>query len=588
MSKKRRGRKPHHRGGRVTPKATAAGSRPLHFDDGYVKEPEVHPLAYLAELLTEDHPMSLLDAASALAWAADPKDFDLEEPERTRDPSALVETLIRRDDPSTTGLLGAFAVLLDDEVTRRRCAEEVARRRWSTPEWFRSLGDVTIRRFVLATEVLGDGENVFLELQWPTGQLMTVTAFVDHNLGGAVKDAFSVPITVEEMRFVLQDEAETADLTFEDIDPADARILLEDAIDRANRTWPPLESDTWPMSQPLLRWVLRLLPAGGTLSEWKEWSEEELAALEQAFLDSPRGRSLPPEVRSLVDPIIWYGTGYGHGDPYRWGPPRVEILLLDWFPRKVLAPTHELESLPYVLRTFIQWAHEEAGIPERLTAETLAVIDEYAADYLEAIADEDRPQGVDALLSAMSVTPQEDDDDWSATWAARMREINVRQVGGEDAYNELGDDPLPDEPLVLDRVPDDIRARVARVGGLVDEVCEDFFGDVELRTACRRILVDAAAGDPVVFRRRSKDEPIAGAVCWVVAKTNGILGHGDSGPMLSTLGLKGSVSQRAEPLLRAVGAEGWSSYEPYLGSPRYLTSRRRRSIIDHREGRWPR
>lgn len=134
-------------------------------------------------------------------------------------------------------------------------------------------------------------------------------------------------------------------------------------------------------------------------------------------------------------------------------------------------------------------------------------------------------------------------------------------------------------------MPDDIRDRVLRIAELIEQVCDEFFGDVELRTACRRFLADAAAGDPAVFRRRSKDEPLAGAVCWVVANANGKLDHGDTGQMLSVLGLKGSVSGRAEPLLRAIGAgDLFSSYDPHLGTPRYLTSARRDGIIRRRDG----
>lgn len=585
MSKKRRGRKPHHRGGRVTPKGTGARSRPRHFDGGFGGPVDDHPLVHIAGLLAQDHPLALLDTASSMVWSMDPETTGFDDGPAV-DPSELLDSLLLHDDPATTGLLGAFALLLDDELARRRCAREVSKRRWSTPAWFRALGEVTVTNVAGSTEPLGDGENVYLELRWPTGQVLTVVAYLDHNIGGVVKDAVSVPIGVDKLRALLDDEANVDDLTFDDVDAADTRARLEEAIDWSNRMWPPIESDTWPLSQPLLRWALRLLPAGGRAPEPREWSEEELAAIEQAFLASAHGKALEPADESLVEPIVWYGTGYGHGDPYRWGGPRVEILLVDWFPRKVVAPYEELVRLPDVLRAFIRWAHGESGIAERRTDETLAVIDEYERDYLEAIADEDRPQGVDALFAAMGVVPR-DDDDWSATWSARMREINIREVGGEEAYEALHDDPLPDEPLALDRLPDDIRERVTRIGGLVDEVCEDFFGDVELRTACRRFLADAAAGDPEVFRRRSKDEPLAGAVCWVVAKVNRALGQGDSGAMLSTLGVKGAVSQRAQPLVRAVGAaDVWSSYEPYLGTPRYLTSGRRRSIVDRREGRW--
>lgn len=587
MSKKRRGGKHHRSGGRVTPKGTGA-ARPRHFDGSATRPVDEHPLAHVGALLRSDHPLDLLSMGSSMAWVMDPKQVELgAEPERT-DRTALLESLLAHDDPATTALLGVFALVLDDELARRRCATELAGRRWSTPPWFRALGEAVVERVVESVDPLGDGDNLHLELHWPTGQVLTIVAYIDHNLGSVVKDAFAVPMEVEEMIDVTRPHVDDRGITFAEVDPAAARARLEQAIDWSNRTVPLIETDTWPVIQPLLGWALRLLPADGEAPEPKEWEPEELDAIAERFLASPEAAGLEGADTDLVDHILWYGTGYGSGDPYRWGPPRVEILLLDWVPRKIIAPFEDLARLPTVLRAFIRWAHGEAGIAAELGAETLAVIDGYEGDYLAAIADEDRAQGVDALLEVFGF-PDDDDQfeiDWEARWAERFRSSHVRAVGGEEAYQALDAEPLPDEPLDLEVVPDDIRERVERIAGLVDQVCDEFFGDVELRTACRRFLADAAAGDPAVFRRRSKDEPLAGAVCWVVGNANGRLHHGDTGQMLSVLGLKGSVSGRAAPLLRGVGAgDLFSSYESHLGTPRYLTSVRREGMIRRRDGR---
>lgn len=571
----------------MTPKRTGA-ARPRHFGEHGSHPVDEHPLAYIGDMLRLDHPLDLLAVGSSMAWVMDPKQVGLgPEPERT-DRTALLESLLAHDDPATTALLGVFALVLDDELARRRCMTELAGRRWSTPPWFRALGDAVVARVVESVDPLGDGDNLYLQLHWPTGQVLTIVAYIDHNLGSVVKDAFAVPMEVEEMIDVTRPHVDDRGITFVEVDPAAARARVEQAIDWSNRTVPPLESDTWPVIQPLLRWALRSLPDGGEAPEPREWEPEELDTIVGRFLASPEAVGLDAADADLVDHILWYGTSYGSGDPYRWGPPRVEILLLDWVPRKIVAPFEELARLPIVLRAFIRWAHGEAGIPTELGAETLAVIDEYEDDYLAAIADEERAQGMDALLEVFGF-PDDDDQfeiDWEARWAERVRSSHVRAVGGEHAYQALDAESLPDEPLDLDVVPDDIRGRVQHVGCLVDRVCDEFFGDVEMRTACRRFLIDSASGDPAVFRRRSKDEPLAGAVCWVVGNANGRLHHGDTGQMLSVLGLKGSVSGRAEPLLRAIGAgDIFSSYDPHLGTPRYLTSGRREDMIRRRDGR---
>jgi hypothetical protein len=339
-----------------------------------------------------------------------------------------------------------------------------------------------------------------------------------------------------------------------------------------------METDTWPGTQPLLRWALRQLPAGGTTPEWREWTQREIDGIARAFLTSPLARDLEPDDEVLVDHLLWYGTGYGSGDPYRWGPPRVEILLLDWVPRKIIAPFEDLERMPLVAKAFIRWAHDSVGISVETTAGTLDVLDECTPEYLEAIADDDRPQGAAAVLAAMDLFG---DDVFS--YERIVREEGVRAVGSEEVYEALDEQPLPDEPLDLRHVAADVRERVERIATMADRVCTDHLGDVELRTACRRFLADVAAADPAIFRRRSKDETAAGAVCWIVAKANRRLGHGDTAPMLAALGLTGSVSQRAQPMLAAIGVEEFHTWHSHLGSPRYLTSARRRDLIERRE-----
>ena len=94
-----------------------------------------------------------------------------------------------------------------------------------------------------------------------------------------------------------------------------------------------------------------------------------------------------------------------------------------------------------------------------------------------------------------------------------------RAVGGEDALDKLDAVPLPDEPFAWAPIPADIHARVTEVLRLVDRCCDELL-DVEYRTACRRYLGRAAAADPEIFRRRSRAETAAAAICWGIGKAN--------------------------------------------------------------------
>jgi hypothetical protein len=160
-----------------------------------------------------------------------------------------------------------------------------------------------------------------------------------------------------------------------------------------------------------------------------------------------------------------------------------------------------------------------------------------------------------------------------------------RAVGGPQALDELDDAPLPDEPFAEERVPADVRERVAEVVELVDRCCDALL-DVEHRTAARRLLAAVAEGNPSIFRRRGRAETAAAAIVWLVAKANRRVGYGGdlaSKDLLDFFGV-GPVSQRSEPMLAAIGVNPYDRGDVLdLESPVYLTSARRRQLIAERD-----
>lgn len=113
------------------------------------------------------------------------------------------------------------------------------------------------------------------------------------------------------------------------------------------------------MCRPLVEWMVRMLPTGAVAPEPKEWSPEETAAVVGEFFGSPLGAPLDGEdERSLLESVVWFSTGYVTGDPWRWSPVTVEMLLADWFPRKVLAEPAYLARLPHLLRVYVRYCHD--------------------------------------------------------------------------------------------------------------------------------------------------------------------------------------------------------------------------------------
>ena len=309
------------------------------------------------------------------------------------------------------------------------------------------------------------------------------------------------------------------------------------------------------------------------------------------FLASPFARSLDdPDFPDLLDSLLWFASGYGPGDPLRWSPVAVEILLVDWIPRKIVADVAFLSKAPKLLRGFVAFCHDERKIRAELRDETQRAIDRFEPEYQRAIRSP-RPQGLDALLAAFG---PRDPEGWFAPTAEPEAEYwdimldSLREaVGGEEALAVLEDAPLADEPFDWQGVAEDVRPRVDEVLALTDKCCDSLL-DPEFRTACRRLLGLVARGDPTVFRRQARADTAAAALCWIVGKDNDLFQPSRGGLLVKDLmayfGIQqGSVSQRSATLLRAAGLrDGYGGYVR-LGLPALLVSTRRRRIIELRD-----
>lgn len=359
--------------------------------------------------LREEHPFALLVEASALYDALDPRNRS---PFEKKDAALLmredvIQSFLDADLAETSALLYIIAELTDDELSRTRIRKVLSKRAHPLPGWVTDLDSVSVHRTVEMVHVLGDGDNILLGVHLPEGHELTVVVYIDHNLGRLAKEAFVLSDPVAEIiELMRQEGADEPDTAWRDIDPADARVCITEAVARAAMTYPPFESDTWPACRPLVEWFIRLLPEGGRGYEWPDWDEDALLGLAVRFLESDFAADLrgDRDVPKLLDQILWYGSGYGPCDPLHWSPVAVEILLLDWIPRKLAEPVGYLAKAPEVLRAFIRFCHDERGIRPALTTETQDAVDRWEAEYLERIGSP-RHQGPMAILDAMGVPP---------------------------------------------------------------------------------------------------------------------------------------------------------------------------------------
>lgn len=357
----------------------------------------------LRSALRSGEPLDLLAVVSGFLEVTDPRSRDpFARDEQRTSLAELVESFVGTPYAETTAALTATRAMVADEVLAARIGRELATRRHPMPDWLSGLDQARVEPDVwFLTHVLGDGDDYLIGVTLPSGHALSALVYVDHNLGSVVKDAFVVPGPLEDLALKVGTTIDDPDQSLTRTDAASARAVMEAAIDHGSRLYPPLESDSWPMCRPLVEWMLRMLPSGGVASGPREWSDEEMAAVAAEFFASPFGISFDREdERSLLDSLLWFATTYATGDPWRWSPVTVEMLLADRFPRKIIAEPSYLAKLPDLLRAYIRYCHDRNGIRADLTSETLAAVAHYEPDYLQLI-DSDRQRAMAGLASAL-------------------------------------------------------------------------------------------------------------------------------------------------------------------------------------------
>ena len=415
-------------------------------------------LADVRRALADRHPLSLFSLVSTLLCFTDSRRHHLFARPDAPDPAALtreelVRTFLDVPTPETSALRAVIAEMAgDDDLLRTRVRRELAARPKVEPAWLAQLSETATYRAVRIGHPLGDGDNILLGARLPGGSELTCLVYIDHNLGTLVKDAFVVPESIASMVAKFRRVTEDPDTRFDDISLADARAWVDAAVELATITFPPLETESWPACRALVEWVTRGLPEGGSGYQRPQWDSMTVARITEQFFASSYGARLDdPDNCGLLESLLCYGTDYGPGDPLRWSPVKIEILLGDWIPRKIVAPAEYLAKAPHLLRAFIRFAHAQVGLRTELTDEALAAIDDSELRYQQTIRSP-RPQGPAALLGALGVDTEdmadmpfgpEEPENFEHSMLARL----ALDVGDPIQLDQLDDNPLPDEPF---------------------------------------------------------------------------------------------------------------------------------------------
>jgi hypothetical protein len=507
-------------------------------------------VADVQERLGERSPFGLMALASGLieATTARPMDrWDRASVDRPDGPSTFL-TFAQSGFPAMGALALAVTAMHPDEVLARRLRGAVDPTVVRVgPAWLASMAQVEITGTWLQTHVLGDGESLLVSWQWPAGPAATAAVYVDHNMGTLVKDAFVVP--EDGAKLISSTGLQDPHMEVSTIDPGEARARISEATYAYERTIPPIETDSWPSCRPMVEWVLRHLPGGGAGYVRPDWPEADRERLLDDFIASPHATidALTPEqVRELADPLIWFGCDYGPGDPLRWSPVSAEIMLTDWYPRKVVDLDDDAKRLPDVLAAFVRFTHQRTDVPADLTGDTLDAVEHSRPDFAKAIGRSGRsPFGGAPRMAPIAAGLRHDDDDDQDDWFTTdnldqldeldeldkdeldeideideiemtaivddLEERLLELVGGADAYHSLDEEPLTDMPFDWSQIPSELHEPTSDTLGQLDQWASELFDD-EVRTIGRAVLAAIIAADPSVFKRSARTDTLAAGV----------------------------------------------------------------------------
>ena len=308
---------------------------------------------------------------------------------------ALIRALERKGSPKSLVTLRALSAVGSESHARmaRAAADRLAGRGVPEPPWAGQLGHAEpVAAELMYEEAFGDGVSVFVEFAEPDGERHTLGIYIDHNLGGLVKDAFLAG-PLDEVRSKLDSGAhDGVGLALRKLDPAEARARIEAALYMLDHTYDPPVDDDVRALRGLIDGRVRRLPHGFELPEdYEEMSVEERERLLDQFLAAPEGQHWRgnDDAEDVVETAIWFGADYNHGGPLRWSVVVVEIFMTSWLPRKVTREPAFFERVTEVLPDWVRYAGRVRGVPAEPLSEAVQAVERFRDEMLESVSDPD-------------------------------------------------------------------------------------------------------------------------------------------------------------------------------------------------------
>jgi hypothetical protein len=292
----------------------------------------------------------------------------------------LVQYAARQRSPAALALLSGIACLGTPRqaIAAERAAIELMDGGVKAPGWADHLGAVTPAECYVNPDEWGDQDEIICVFSYAGEEPHALVSVVDYNADGMIRDGWVTSRVDKLLEHCRQASAGRADDGFRQIDPPQARKVLQAALDATDASADPPVSESFASYHAFIRARVRALPpaAGRGLRVRRPWSRERRALLAAEFLASDEAEDLSDRQAAsrCADRVIDFGCEQDSGRPLRMSPVKVQNFMLSWLPRKVMLSSADQDAMPHVLAAWVRWAGRKRGLSESAVAQTLDTV----------------------------------------------------------------------------------------------------------------------------------------------------------------------------------------------------------------------
>jgi len=292
----------------------------------------------------------------------------------------LVEYAAEQRSPAALALLSGIACLGTSRqaVAAEQAAIDLMDSGVKAPGWADHLGAVAPAECYVNPDAWGDQDEIICVFSYAGEEPHALVSVVDYNAEGMIRDGWVTSRVDKLLEHCRKASGARAEDGFRQIDPPQARKVLQAALDATDAAEDPPVSDSFASYHAFIRARIRALPpaAGRGLRTKRTWSRERRALLAAEFLASDEAEDLSDRQAAsrCADRIIDFGCDQDSGRPLRMSPVKVQNFMLSWLPRRVMLSSADRDAIPHVLAAWVRWAGRKRDLSAAAIGQTLDTV----------------------------------------------------------------------------------------------------------------------------------------------------------------------------------------------------------------------